>query len=56
MRRNETPPNYHSEIGRALIYLLYASGFPMHRIAALFDENPGRISETLGRQNKVAAE
>jgi hypothetical protein len=52
MRRNDNPPAYTSEIGRALILLLYAAGFPMHRIATLFDENPGRISETLGRQNK----
>ena len=51
MKRNsrETVPPYDSDIGRAIIILLYTIGFPQHRIAALFDENSGRIAETWGQ-------
>ena len=56
MARNDNPPTYDTALGRALIVLLYEVGFPMHRIAGLFDCNQGRISEALGPQNRKAPE
>lgn len=45
----ETAPRHDSDLGRAVIILLYMIGFPQHRIAALFDVNSGRIAETWGK-------
>jgi hypothetical protein len=49
----ETVPPYDSQLGRSLIFLLYACGFPHHRIASLFDVNSGRIAETMGLLKEV---
>ena len=35
----------HSEMGRAIVLLLYNLGFPGYRIASLFDVADGRINE-----------
>lgn len=36
-----------SPVCRGLVSLLWQLGFPIHRIAALFDVNQGRIAEVV---------
>jgi hypothetical protein len=36
-----------SETGRAIARMLYAIGFPEHRIGFLFDADHGRVSQVL---------
>lgn len=43
-------PEIDTPQGRAVVILLVALGFPQHRIASLFDENQGRISEIAGQR------
>ena len=44
---NDTHPKIKSHDGRKVVVYLYQSGFPMKRIAALFDENQGRVAEVI---------
>lgn len=41
-------PEIKSPLGTALATMLRHSGFPSHRIAALFDVNQGRVAEAIG--------
>jgi hypothetical protein len=47
LNHEEHAPNVNSERGRAIIGLLYAFGFPVHRIGSLFDADHGDVSEVL---------
>jgi len=40
-------PDINSSRGEAIAKLLRTNGFPVHRIAALFDVNQGRVSEAI---------
>jgi hypothetical protein len=45
LNHEDNVPQVNSETGRAIIRVLYALGFPMHRIGALFDADHGDVSQ-----------
>lgn len=49
-----THPDIKSPLGRQIVILLIDNGFPQHRIASLFDENQGRVSEVISDNRSVA--
>jgi len=48
---NATHPEIKSARGNQIVLSLYRAGFPEKRIAALFDENQGRVAEIV-RENR----
>jgi hypothetical protein len=46
-RNPDGTPKLNSEKGRAFALMLYAIGFPEHRIGSLFDADHGRVSQVL---------
>jgi DNA-directed RNA polymerase specialized sigma24 family protein len=44
------PADLKSDAGKAIVLMLKVHGFPVHRIAALFDVNQGRITDAIGKR------
>lgn len=44
---DDTHPKIKSPKGKRIVIELYKGGFPEKRIAALFDENQGRVAEII---------
>lgn len=50
----EPYPSLNTQQGAAIAVLLYALGFPQHRIGALFDMNQGQVSTIVGERRVKA--
>jgi hypothetical protein len=47
LNHDEHIPHVNSEMGRAIISVLYLLGFPQHRIGSLFDADHGYVSQVI---------
>lgn len=47
-----THPNIRSAEGKAVVLYLREQGFPNHRIAPLFDENQGRVTDIFKKKKR----
>jgi hypothetical protein len=45
IKRQQTAPHLNSEMGRAIVRMLYMVGLPVHRIGFLFDADHGEVSQ-----------